>query len=272
MVPLKKEVVMKSIEIDDDLYAFIASQTKHIGESASQILRRLLLPEDGAISGSVEASGNESKGDASDQAKTSEIKSAGGEEKTNEPSVEVKAAPKAQAQTVSTAKKAPAKPAARKTTAKTTAKKTPVRAAATKAPAKPATKASSTVASSVETETHNKRDILDAVSKDALATFTKRVDQFLFVLSAAHKLNAENFSSVESIKGKNRTYFATSKEALLENGSSTNPKAIPDSPFWVVTNNNTAKKTNMLEQVLRNLGYQPDVVETVTARFTSEGK
>ena len=39
---------MKSIEIDDDLYAFIASQTKHIGESASQILRRLLLPEDGA--------------------------------------------------------------------------------------------------------------------------------------------------------------------------------------------------------------------------------
>ena len=173
---------------------------------------------------------------------------------------------------MSTAKKAPAKPAARKTTAKTTAKKTPVRAAATKAPAKPATKASSTVASSVETETHNKRDILDAVSKDALATFTKRVDQFLFVLSAAHKLNAENFSSVESIKGKNRTYFATSKEALLENGSSTNPKAIPDSPFWVVTNNNTAKKTNMLEQVLRNLGYQPDVVETVTARFTSEGK
>ena len=263
---------MKSIEIDDDLYAFIASQTKHIGESASQILRRLLLPEDGAISGSAEASGNESKGDASDQAKTSEIKSAGGEEKTNEPSVEVKAAPKAQAQTVSTAKKAPAKPAARKTTAKTTAKKPPVRAAATKAPAKPATKASSTVASSVETETHNKRDILDAVSKDALATFTKRVDQFLFVLSAAHKLNAENFSSVESIKGKNRTYFATSKEALLENGSSTNPKAIPDSPFWVVTNNNTAKKTNMLEQVLRNLGYQPDVVETVTARFTSEGK
>ena len=48
MVPLKKEVVMKSIEIDDDLYAFIASQTKHIGESASQILRRLLLPEDWA--------------------------------------------------------------------------------------------------------------------------------------------------------------------------------------------------------------------------------
>ena len=36
---------MKTIEIDDDLYAFIAGQTKHIGESASQILRRLLMTD-----------------------------------------------------------------------------------------------------------------------------------------------------------------------------------------------------------------------------------
>ena len=33
---------MKTIELDDDLYFFIASQTRHIGESASDILRRLL--------------------------------------------------------------------------------------------------------------------------------------------------------------------------------------------------------------------------------------
>ena len=152
--------------------------------------------------------------------------------------------------------------------------KAPAKATAAKAPAssRAAKKVSEVSSVTPATESHSKRDILEAVSKDALGTFTKRVDQFLFVLSAAHKLNAENFTRVESIKGKNRTYFATSKAALLENGSSTNPKAIPDSPFWVVTNNNTAKKTNMLEQVLRNLGYQPDVIETVIARFSSEGK
>lgn len=33
---------MKTIELDDDLYFYIASQTRHIGESASDILRRLL--------------------------------------------------------------------------------------------------------------------------------------------------------------------------------------------------------------------------------------
>ncbi|MEC8231534.1 MAG: SeqA protein, partial [Pseudomonadota bacterium] len=61
---------MKSIEIDDDLYAFIASQTKHIGESASQILRRLLLPEDGAVS-----QGTGPIASSSTPAKTSESKS-----------------------------------------------------------------------------------------------------------------------------------------------------------------------------------------------------
>ncbi|MCU8378442.1 replication initiation regulator SeqA, partial [Vibrio vulnificus] len=33
---------MKTIEVDEDLYRYIASQTQHIGESASDILRRLL--------------------------------------------------------------------------------------------------------------------------------------------------------------------------------------------------------------------------------------
>ena len=274
MVPLKKEVVMKSIEIDDDLYAFIASQTKHIGESASQILRRLLLPEDGAVSHGVQ-SGVVS----STSAKTSESKSAEVVE-TVESASESKAAAETQVASKTPAKapaKAPTKAtasAAVKAAPKAAAKKAPAKATAAKSPATSrATKKTPEVSSATPaTEAHSKRDILDAVSKDALGTFTKRVDQFLFVLSAAHKLNAENFARVESIKGKNRTYFATSKAALLENGSSTNPKAIPDSPFWVVTNNNTAKKTNMLEQVLRNLGYQPDVIETVIARFSSEGK
>jgi negative modulator of initiation of replication len=33
---------MKTIEVDDELYRFIASHTQHIGESASHILRRML--------------------------------------------------------------------------------------------------------------------------------------------------------------------------------------------------------------------------------------
>ena len=274
---------MKSIEIDDDLYAFIASQTKHIGESASQILRRLLLPEDGAVSQGTEPSEASSTAATTSDTKSADvIKSTGNPNSTVKEEVEPKAP---SARTATKAASASVRSTANKNAVnkasvnKTMARKAPVKAAPAKTAAaktlasnKSAKKPSAATEASLLNEAHTKRDILDAVSKDALSTFTKRVDQFLFVLSAAHKLNAENFARVESIKGKNRTYFATSKEALLENGSSTNPKAIPDSPFWVVTNNNTAKKTNMLEQVLRNLGYQSDVIETVVARFSSEGK
>ena len=237
MVPHVKEVVMKSIEIDDDLYAFIASQTKHIGESASQILRRLLLPEDGAAVNTPQAT---------------------------------PAAPKVETAKATEAVK-PA-PAVKKTTAAAPKQPTKTAAPARTPKAAATAKASPQAPVSEDIQTHKKNDIVDAVSQDALATFTKRVDQFLFILSAAHKLNANSFSQVESIVGKNRTYFAKSKEALLENGSSTNPKAIPDSDYWVVTNNNTAKKVNMLEQVLRKLGYAPEVVETVVNRFAPEGK
>jgi negative modulator of initiation of replication len=273
---------MKSIEIDDDLYAFIASQTKHIGESASQILRRLLLPEDGAASNnSVSEHSTELGTSKTSETKTNEIKKAETHTESKlepvEPSESVKNSSAGEASATSATKRNVSAKA--NATVKTDNKKAPVKKPVAKAPVKktpakkePVKRASATSTAPEVTASHDKRDILDAVSKDALSTFTKRVDQFLFILSAAHKLNADNFSSVESIKGKNRTYFATSKEALLENGSSTNPKAIPDSPFWVVTNNNTAKKTNMLEQVLRNLGYQADVIESVVARFSSEGK
>lgn len=37
--------MMKTIEVDEDLYRYIASNTRHIGESASDILRRLLQIE-----------------------------------------------------------------------------------------------------------------------------------------------------------------------------------------------------------------------------------
>ena len=237
---------MKSIEIDDDLYAFIASQTKHIGESASQILRRLLLPEDGATVNAV-------KGKSEAQSEELDTAPLSVPEMVEVPHVSAKVAPDDKVQS-----NAPSK-------SKAVAPKK-VMPASKRAPV-----AEATVEQAV-TKVHAKEDIVDVITSDALSTFTKRVDQFLFVLSAAHKLNEESFSAVESIKGKNRTYFATRKEALLENGSSTNPKAIPDSPYWVVSNNNTAKKVNMLEQVLRVLGYKPEVVDTVISRFSSEGK
>lgn len=193
---------MKIIEIDDELYTFIAAQTKHIGESASDILRRLLLPET----------------PAPQAAKSNEKQTA-----------------------VASEKPAVAKP----------------RTPAAKAPVK-------TVVENIQ---HGSGEIEARLTDSVLAQYTKRVDLFLFILSELHDLHPEAFAQVEQIKGKNRIYFATSKEALLSTGSSTNPKLIPDSPFWVVTNNNTAKKVAMLEQVMKILGYGDEATQSVVAKF-----
>lgn len=275
---------MKSIEIDDDLYAFIASQTKHIGESASQILRRLLLPEDGEVLHGATAASDApdstamSVGDKSsdnNNGKAPSAKSSNDDaQQVNAKSTEKKVSSVTPSSSVakgsSTAKSKPA--ATKASVSKATAQNSATAKTAVSKPTDEAVETQSPASANGEALSHDKNDILELVSPNALSTFTKRVDQFLFILSAAHKLNANSFERVESIKGKNRTYFATSKEALLENGSSTNPKAIPDSSYWVVTNNNTAKKVSMLEQVLRQLGYSPEVIASVVARFSSEGK
>ncbi|GGF71071.1 replication initiation negative regulator SeqA [Alteromonas lipolytica] len=213
---------MKTIEIDDELYAYIASQTKHIGESASEILRRLLIDEPGVVTTVVT---NSQQSPA--------------------------AAPVAPAETVADA-------------GVQEEVKTPV-----KAVAKPAPKAVPVAKAGPVVTAESGEALLSRVNKDALSMFDKRVDQFLFILQQVYLQHPADFAKVESIVGKNRKYFASSKEELLKSGSSTNPKAIPESGYWVVTNNNTAKKLAMLSQVLQILGYDDKVVETVSETFDS---
>lgn len=216
---------MKTIEIDDDLYAFIAGQTKHIGESASQILRRLLMTD------SVE--------DTSTSAEAAEPV-------VDTPAAEPETAP------VEVKKAAP--------NAKASSK-----AKSVEADACPATNVVAAVPANADDDA-----LLKQVNPDALKQFDKRVDQFLYILQQAYVLQPAEFAQVETIKGKNRKYFATSKEELLATGSSTNPKAIPDSGYWVVSNNNTAKKLAMLSQVLQILGYSDKVIASVTETFSAQ--
>lgn len=164
---------MKIIEVDDELYQYIASQTQNIGESASEILRRLLL------------------------------------ERTQ--------------------------PAVTKLTAKATEK------------AKPAS------ALSVKAVT------LDSVDDEELAKQKGVIGRFLYILSALYQDSPERFTRVLEIKGRDRLYFATSKEALLAAGSSTNPKQIPGSDYWVISNNNTTKKRAILDEVCDAFGIEPEM-------------
>ena len=69
----------------------------------------------------------------------------------------------------------------------------------------------------------------------------------------------------ESLKPEyKRLYFADNEATLLANGNTTKPKAIPQSPFWVITNNNTSRKRQMVEQLMSRMNFQAELIEKVT--------
>ncbi|WP_417684517.1 replication initiation negative regulator SeqA [Pseudidiomarina gelatinasegens] len=169
----------KRIEIDDELYRYIASHTQHIGESASAILRRLL-----GLSVAEVATGQP-----------------------------VIAIPEA-------------------TDEETSAGITG-------------------------------RSIFDVMTRADLAGQRSIVARFLYILSMLYKCHANQFDSVLQISGRDRQYFAKTEAELEASGTSTNPKQIPEAPYYVVTNNNTTRKKSMLTQVAQELGYSQEHAEKI---------
>ena len=178
---------MKYIEVDEELYRLIASKTERIGESASEILRRLL--------------GLEIAVEAIDVKVEPEV--------ISQPSLEEVAI--------------------------------------------------------VETVKPNITDFHSSLNQDDLAAAKGAVGRFLFILEAMYLASPDTFSQVLKIKGRDRLYFATSKQSLLKASKSANPKEIGESGYWVTTNNNTAKKRTILTEVLQQYGTDEAQIESMTA-------
>ena len=89
---------------------------------------------------------------------------------------------------------------------------------------------------------------------------TTSLGRFMCLLYFLHEKHGEGFDVVLDLAGRKRRYFALSAEELDETGHSVFPKPIAGSPYWVVTNTETAKKRQLIESVMRMLGYSgPDI-------------
>jgi negative modulator of initiation of replication len=89
-------------------------------------------------------------------------------------------------------------------------------------------------------------------------------DRFLAILSWAHTCRPEEFGEIATKinkRGRIRKYFARSREDLEKSGHSVNAKEIPESTWWVVTNNDTKRKKDILRTVLVTLNYSAEMVE-----------
>lgn len=191
---------MKTIEVDEELYLYIASRTLHIGESASDILRRL-LNVDGTDLSALSAEDAFPAADA-------EIESH----------------------------------------------------AVQPEPSSPVVRNSAEQLHAVDSV----KAMRELLISDEFAAQKKVVDRFILVLSTLYRLNPSSFSDAMSVKGRKRQYFADNEQTLLNSGTTTKPKAIPDTPFWVITNNNTSRKQQMVDQVMTLMEFPTDIIEKVT--------
>ncbi|TWX69462.1 replication initiation negative regulator SeqA [Colwellia demingiae] len=196
---------MKNIEIDEELYQYIATNTQFIGESASAILRRLL--------------------NLGVEAKLDTVT-------VNEPAavVEVSTLPESEDDAVKIETAVVEEPKS-KTVVKVTA-------------------------ASHET-------VFNFINREELAMQRGAVGRFLLILAALYRAHPEQFGVVTEISGRDRLYFANSENKLAESGSSTKPRQIPESPFWVITNSNTTRKKMMLTKASISLGYSDSDVEKI---------
>ena len=114
-------------------------------------------------------------------------------------------------------------------------------------------------------------DIYEALDNERFKLRRTAVDRFLFLLSWIHSKHPQTFSRVLELGGRSRRYFARTDTELDASGSSVNPQKIPNTEFWVVTNNDTMKKEQILQDVLRLNGYGPAEAAAVRGRLDPSG-
>ncbi|MDD7425208.1 MAG: replication initiation negative regulator SeqA [[Actinobacillus] rossii] len=214
---------MKIIEVDEELYQFIASKTQSIGESASDILRRLL---------------NLSVSSLTSNALELPVSSADVAENVIRSNVETENVQKKQA-ALATMQSEVAK----------SVKKQPEQA--------------------IQKLTEKVQNLLSSTS---FQEETKAVVRFLSILTALYRTNPESFSVAiesEQVQGRTRVYFARDEATLLAAGNHTKPKQIPDTPYWVITNNNSGRKMIMLEGVMREMHLPESLIDDVRGYFVT---
>lgn len=206
---------MKSIEIDEELYQYIASNTQYIGESASSILRRLLDVND-SVSSSINT--DEKPTSHSDAVPSIDNDGANTTIDVDNETVEHDVT----------------------------------------------TEIETSLVEPIDTEKAvSIGSVYDYINKEELAVQRGAVGRFLLILGALYRVHSSEFSSVCDIRGRDRLYFANNEAILNASGSSTKPRQIPDSPYWVITNSNTTRKKMMLTEVAIALGYSADEAEEI---------
>jgi negative modulator of initiation of replication len=102
----------------------------------------------------------------------------------------------------------------------------------------------------------------DFLSSYAFRICETGVERFLAILAWLYQRDPDSFRKVRSVCGTERLYFSESTEELHKHGNAVNPQRIPNTSWWVVTNNDKPRKKAIIREVTKILGYRiGDVVK-----------
>ena len=93
-------------------------------------------------------------------------------------------------------------------------------------------------------------------------------DRYLAILAELHRQHQDSFDTVLSIRGRQRVYFAKSKDEVRSSGLSVEPRPIPGSPYWAMTNASTSNKIGIMHNVLARLDVSDAAVSAVIAALS----
>ena len=113
-----------------------------------------------------------------------------------------------------------------------------------------------------------KKALLDFLKGPGFSAERNAVGKFLSLLDFLQRENRDKFAAVQGISGRSRKYFAKSESDLDQSGNSVHPKKIPGSEYWVITNNSTQSKIELLLEVMRLLGYDGPFALSVATRVS----
>ena len=112
------------------------------------------------------------------------------------------------------------------------------------------------------------RQLLNSVDFQQEST---AVNRFLSLLTVLYHNNSDSFAQAiaqEAAQGRSRTYFARDEATLLAAGNHTKPKPIPNTPYWVITNTNSARKMLMLERTMQFMQLPESLINEIRTYFT----
>lgn len=123
----------------------------------------------------------------------------------------------------------------------------------------------------IHKNTYNKfkSDMLLRLTSPQKNIFNKKfVTRFILILSILYQLDSKSFDkSIVDIKGRTRIYFSHDKNSLLNHGKKTNPKNIPVSPYWVITNTNTLRKKIIIEKIMIKMFFSMKTITYICKTF-----